>query len=315
MELERLKDILRTVKEFRQIEGWKFTRITSGGASPNKFRLRNGKKDYYVKEINEQERRILPVLVAIKSKLIPPVAHPDLLAKDVLVSPYLGPCVRPGGKLEPRLYREYARTQNTLNDPAVLRRLKASHGFKGNTGTAAFYRSGVGLDLSGPIKCVRRAKRKFGWPFFDVWLKALASIERRMPRIAREYAGMPFGRLHYDFREDNIVGKPQRLADWGSSYDHGPFMYDVALHIGGDDRAWKAFVETSDICRKALLGDLARWLWLASCIRLTEKAWHTDPRQGWVKTYARRSVFHEMDRFSWMPRLALSRAGKEGMSQ
>jgi Ser/Thr protein kinase RdoA (MazF antagonist) len=201
--------------------------------------------------------------------------------------------------------------QNTLNDPAVCRRLKASHGFGWSAKDDGYYRKNTGTDLSGPVKCVQRAKRKFGWPVCDVYLEALASIEGRMTRIAREYVGMPFARLHYDLREDNVVGKPQRLADWGSSYGQGMFMYDVAIHIGGDAQARKAFVETSDICRKASERDVAGWLWLATCIRLTEKAWAMDPNQSWMKrdpAGCRRGI----ERFKWLPRLVLDRPAKVG---
>lgn len=308
MKLGELKALLRGEPEFARLGEWRITRMKNGGTSPNRLRLRRGRRDYFVKEISPQERKILPVLAAIKSPLAPPVVCPNLLARDILVSPYLGRCVPPGGWLEPRLFREYARMQNTLNTPAVQQRLKRSHGFGWEDD--GYYRKNVGVEVVKPMRPVRRAKRKFGWPVYDLWLEALASLKGMEQRIQRAYTGMPFARLHYDFREDNVVGHPQRLTDWGSSYGHGMFMYDVAVHIGGHAEARDAFVVTSDICRRASRRDVDRWLWLASSIRLMEKAWHTDPRQGWMKTYSRRAIFRELDRFTWLPRLVLDGPGR-----
>ena len=310
MKFEELKEILRTKSEFRRLEDWKFTRITSGGTSPNKFRLRTGKKDYYVKEISEQEHKILPVLLAIKSRLIPPVAYPDLLAKDILVSPYLGRCVRPGGRLEPRLFREFAVMQNTLNNPAVRRKLKRSHGYQWNDRDDGYFSRGVTKPLAESRRLLRRLTRRYGWRILDAWRTAFDLMAGQERALAREFGGMPFGRQHHDLREDNIVGKPQRLADWGSSYGHGPFIYDVAPYLPGDPRLREAFVRTSDICRRADPRTIDRWIWLATCRKLSGKVLQGLNGSNERMWGAGEGIHRHLVRFSWLCRIVLAGDGR-----
>ena len=61
--------------------------------------------------------------------------------------------------------------------------------------------------------------------------------------------GMPFAWQHHDFREANIVGTPQRLVDWGSSYGHGPFLFDLAPFLVDDARGSRLYRQELEICR------------------------------------------------------------------
>jgi hypothetical protein len=76
---------------------------------------------------------------------------------------------------------------------------------------------------------------------------------------------MPFGWLHHDFRETHIVGDPPRLIDWGSSYGHGPFLFDLGPFLVNDVRGLECFIAHSDICGSASRAEIDRWLYTANC--------------------------------------------------
>jgi len=305
---------LRKEREFRRIEDWRITPISVGSVSPNVYRLRNGPEDYYVKEINTGERKSLLVLAAIGSKLIPPIDFPVLLSQRILVSQYLGPCMRPKAKLEPRLFREYARMQNALNDPAVRRKLRRTHGYRWSDKDNGWFSGGYAKGISGCLPWMKRFKRRYRLRELNAWVEAFTLMARNARLIAREYSGMPFARLHCDFRAYNIVGKPQRLTDWCSSYErsirgYGPFMSDVGWYLARDERARREFVRTSDICRKADSNEIDRWIWLASCMPLWGQAnmlIRFNRRMEYSVDTVRRFVL----KHTWLCRAVLSHRGR-----
>jgi aminoglycoside phosphotransferase (APT) family kinase protein len=79
---------------------------------------------------------------------------------------------------------------------------------------------------------------------------------------------MPFARQHHDFREGNILGEnPQVIIDWGSSYGHGPFLYDLAPFLLNHQENLAIFIQHSDICKQAGRTAIKRWLYVAACAR------------------------------------------------
>jgi len=306
--------ILQTERTFRPIEDWRITSISVGSVSPNVYRLRNGPEDYYVKEINEGERKSLLVLAAIRSKLTPPIIFPDLISRRILVSPYLGPCLRQKAKLELQLFREYARMQNMLNDPGVRENLRRTHGYKWSDKDNGWFSRGYAKGISGCLPWIIRFKQRYKLHELDMWVKAFSFMAGNARLIAREYSGMPFARLHGDFREDNVVGKPQRLADWCSSYErsingHGPFMSDVGLYLARDERVKRAFIRASNICRKADARTIDRWIWLASCIPLWGKANMLIPDNGRMELSVA-TVRRFVRKHTWICRVVLSHRGR-----
>ena len=316
MKFGKLKAILQGKKEFHRIEDWNATPITIGSVSPNVYRMQKGPKDYYVKEINEGERKSLLVLTAIRSRLIPSIVYPDLLDRRILVFPYLGPCLRPKAKLEPRLFWEYAGMQNALNNPGVRRKLRRTHDYRWSDGDNGWFSRGYARGISGCLPWMKRFRRRYRLRELETWVRAFTLMAENAPLIALEYSRMPFGRLHGDFREDNIVGKPQRLADWCSSYErsingHGPFMHDVGPYLACDKRARLAFVGASDICRKAAPHTVDRWIWLASCIHLWAKANMLIPDNGRME-YSTEVLRRFIRKHAWLCRIVLSHLGRPG---
>jgi hypothetical protein len=89
---------------------------------------------------------------------------------------------------------------------------------------------------------------------------------------------MPSGWLHHDFREENILaGQPQYVADWGSSYGPGPFLYDLAPFLFGCPGRLDVFAESSELCDGVSRQAVERWLYAATAARCAALLRHALP--------------------------------------
>jgi hypothetical protein len=87
-----------------------------------------------------------------------------------------------------------------------------------------------------------------------------------------------FARQHHDFKEDNIIGEPQKLIDWGSSYGYGPFLFDLAPFLVNDPDSLETFIKSSDNRKNTPRKQIDRWLHAPLGARfLGLLRWHLHP--------------------------------------
>jgi len=259
MNFDELKRHLQAKKEFENLDRWTFTDANSGDTSPHTYRLQSKDREYFVKEIKDNERDILKMLIPLELTHVEMVIYPDLLAKNILVTEYIAGGTLKSKDLEPGLIWDFARIQNHLNSPAFNQELgQDDRFFFGNYLLKCFeegYRSLLGM-------------REHDLPIVERYIEIADHLTANEAQIVKEFSGMPFARQHHDLREGNILAKsPQRIIDWGSSYGHGPFLYDLAPFLFAQEENLGIFIAHSDICRQADRGTIERWLYIATCAR------------------------------------------------
>jgi hypothetical protein len=249
MDREEFLAVLGTGAEFTDLGSWRIERVGGGLVSANTYRLRRGDHDYFVKEVVNRERDVLRRMIPLGLQHVPRVAYPDLLDRNILVTPFI-----PGGPiasklLDPGLVRDFATVQNRLTEPPATDEARAFF----RDAVLRWQRGGTGK-LAGLRERVDRAVLA-GWE--DV-------AERLTPGtddLAEEFAAMPFARQHHDLREANILtGPPQTICDWGSSYGAGPFFFDMAPFCLRHPENLEVYAGHSDICRAASPEQVERWM-------------------------------------------------------
>ena len=145
--------------------------------------------------------------------------------------------------------------QNLLNQEHAFRESDALRG-------CAFTREDDGFYRSSITRCIERAH---DLPVVEAFIEIADHIHAHRATITDAFCSMPFGWLYHDFREIQIIGDPPRLIDWGSSYGHGPFLFDFAPFLVNDERGLAAFFAHSDICRSATEDEIERCLHAANC--------------------------------------------------
>jgi hypothetical protein len=255
------------------------------------YRLCRGARCYFVKRVKDNERVALQLVGALAPDLSPRVVYPDLLADGVLVSAYV-----PGGhvrtkKLEPDLIRRFAAMQNALNDPARMAAVPAFAGRTIRTEDDGFFRDGFSRFFdTGYAKLL--ALRRYDLPIVVACIALADHLRAQRAAIIDTFCTMPFAWQHHDFKENNIVGSPQMLVDWGSSYGHGPFLFDLAPFLLNDAEGLAVFAVHSDIARAHGPDALARWLYAAAAIRFVGlMQWRLEPEGTNVDTRPKCAAF------------------------
>lgn len=260
--------------------------MTSGTVSAHAYRFRRADADYFVKEIKDNERRIHRLLIAFDLDIAPRVRYPELLADHILVCDYVEGAAMTGKRLDRGLIARYAEMQNALNRRPVLEAHNAFSGCTFNDHDDGFYRASIErcLDEGYQNLLLLRAHRL---PIVEVFVEIADCVRAQREAVVDAFAGMPFAWLHHDFREAHILGCPPKLVDWGSSYGHGPFLFDLAPFFAGDAAGLADFGAHSEVCAGAAGGEIARWLYAANCAslgglllwRLSDLS-YVDGRQG-----------------------------------
>jgi hypothetical protein len=114
MDFAELKRRLQSSSTFDNLEHWNITRNDSGLVSPNSYRFQRDDRDCFVKEIEENERRILLFLAHSELKIGPKIACPELLEQDIAVYEYIHSTPLKTKTLPQELIRNHARLQNTF---------------------------------------------------------------------------------------------------------------------------------------------------------------------------------------------------------
>jgi hypothetical protein len=260
MDSEEFTNRLRSSDLFGDLASWDITPVEGGLVSEHAARMRRGARDYFLKEVRENERETLRRVTALGLEHLPRLISPELLQQDILVTLFV-----PGGpikskRLEPGLLGDYAALQNHLNRPEQV---------DGPLHDDEFFYGGSVLRWGrGARKRLQELHRRENCPIVGQYRRLTEQIGRDIERLAHEYSVMPFAWLHHDFREANILaGPPQIIVDWGSSYGRGPFMFDVAPFCLRYRENLEPFTAHSDICRAARKEDIERWLLVAARVR------------------------------------------------
>jgi hypothetical protein len=262
MDFSTLVSLLQSHAEFHTISEWVITRVESGITSPHKYRFQSQHADYFIKEITVQEQNALRLLHTHQLRIAPPLPYPDLLEQMILVTTFFpGGCNR-DKTLPLTLLTNYAEMQNTLNREDVLLKPDRFNSNHSNEQDRGFYRRTV-ADNPEEWKQNLHTIQRYNLPVVDSYLALANKLDNNRQRIAEDFAAMPFGWLHNDFRLENFVGTPPVVMDWGSSYGHGPFLYDLAPFLLNDDVGFAHFIRHSHNCRNVSPDRLKRWLYVA----------------------------------------------------
>lgn len=264
MDWQEFRSRLEAHPQFGDLGRWQIQAVTSGMTSPHTYRLRLGEQDYFVKEIKENEARILRLLARLQLSIAPRVVVPELLQDHILVAEYVQGAPIESKRLPRDLIERYADMQNALNDRQTLLGAEVFEGCTFTTEDDGFYRSSI-------LRCLDQgyenllSLRRHDLVVVEAFIEVADHIRADRDAITDAFSGMPFAWLHHDFREDQIMGDPPKLVDWGSSYGHGPFLFDLAPFLFGDAEGLETFVACSDICRRASRSSIQRWLHAATC--------------------------------------------------
>jgi hypothetical protein len=244
---------------FEDLDQWTITEEYLGTTSPHTYRFRRGEWDLFVKEIKENEREILKLLTPLRLRHVVSPSFPALLDKNILVSEYITGGPIQSKDLEAGLIRDFATLQNHFNSSEFLREPRTDDGgFFRNYLTRCFETGYNNL----------KALLMHGFPIVEDFVRVAQYLLATQDEIILEFSSMPFARQHHDFREGSILGEnPQVIIDWGSSYGHGPFLYDLAPFLLNHPKNLEIFIQHSDICKNADRMTIERWLYTAACAR------------------------------------------------
>jgi aminoglycoside phosphotransferase (APT) family kinase protein len=249
---------------FADLDRWQVVPIRIGLTSPHTYRFRLREQDYFVKEIKPNEARALRLLTHFDLRIAPRVVFPELLGDHILVTEYVdgGPIA---SKQLPRGFiQRYADMQNVLNTRDALLGTEAFEGCAFATEDDGFYRRGI-------LRCLDQgygnllSLRRHDLPVVQAYIEIANRIRAHREAVAAAFSRMPFAWLHHDFREAHILGDPSILVDWGSSYGHGPFLFDLGPFLMGDPAGLDTFIARSELCREAARATIERWLYAATC--------------------------------------------------
>lgn len=276
MTQEQLKEVLRSVREFSNLESWNLKHLGIGEML-HTYTLSKGKKKYFVKEVKPHEAQVNYFLCILKLKHLSHAVYPELLEKNVLVLPFIKGGMMPqiDRKIDLNLIRDFTKFQNRLNDKEFFEKhnkFNLKNFSKKNDGwlTGRLQRNLA----AGRINLVK-LKKKYGWKIIDKYIEIADFLKLEENKLSEEFANMPFARQHHDFREDNILGKEHNLLDWGSSYGYGPFLYDLCLFLVNNKKAFDIFIKNSSIAKKYSKKQLERWLYVALADRFDDFCkWH-----------------------------------------
>ena len=262
MDLPQIKNLLIASRRFDDLDRYEISPVTGGHVSPHVYRLRRGDRDYFVKEVQPNERNTMQLLHRLGLAICQEIVCPELLEQLVLVTPFVAGGPARCKSLDSELVAAYAAMQNALNTRGLFDSANVPPRCKFTAADeGGFARGLIARGCTQGLEKLRAVQL----PMAQRYLALADRIAADQERIADAHGSMPFGWLHHDFREANILGTPQRLVDWGSSWGHGPFLFDLAPFLVLDDAAMRAFVAHSDICRTATQAELGRWLTAELC--------------------------------------------------
>jgi len=258
------RSCLEAHPRFEDLGRWQIVTIRSGMTSPHTYRFRLEEQDYFVKEVKANEARALRLLTHFGLGIAPQVVVPELLQDNILVAEYIEGMPIASKQLPADLIERYANMHNVLNDREALLGSEAFEGCTFTTEDDGFYRRSIMRCLDQGYENLL-SLRRHDLPVVEAFTEIADCIRADRDAVADAFSGMPFAWLHHDFREAQIIGDPPVLVDWGSSYGHGPFLFDLGPFLIGDGEGLQTFVARSEICRRASPVSIERWLFAATC--------------------------------------------------
>jgi hypothetical protein len=264
MDWHEFREHLETYPQFEGLDRWRIEAVQPGLTSPHTYRFRLEEQHFFVKEVKANEARILRLLSHFRLQIAPRVVVPELLQDDILVAEYVEGRPLEGKRLPPGLIRRYADMQNALNNRQALVGSKVFGGCAFTTEDDGFYRRSIMRCLDQGYENLL-SLRRHDLAVVEAFIEIADHVRADRDAITDAFSGMPFAWLHHDFREAHIVGDPAVLVDWGSSYGHGPFLFDLAPFLFGDAEGLETFIACSGTCQGASRPSIQRWLYAATC--------------------------------------------------
>ena len=263
---EYIMKLLRKQSEFSDLDTWKLEHIDVGEMQ-HKYKLSKGDKIYLVKEVKPHEAQVIYFLYHLKLPSLPSTSFPELLKHKILVRKYILGDMLKSRKLDSELIREFATFQNRMNDKSFFDRYNNLGIENYSQKDDGFFRRYTGTEsLNHADERLKQLSAMYTLKIIQQFWEISEQIEKDKRAITDTFSNMPFARQHHDFREDNIIGKPQKLIDWGSSYGYGPFLFDLAPFLVNDPSGLETYIKTSDICRNASMMQIERWIYVARLV-------------------------------------------------
>jgi len=289
IELTEIEDALRSIPEFSDLKSWKMKRLEVGEMH-HTYVFSKGAKKYFIKEVKPHEAQANYFLYALKLPHLPYTAYPQLLENKVLVIPYIEGGMMPEKerKLDYGLLRDFITFQNKMNDKKFFRKYNPPELENLKKRDDNWFTGRFEVNLKEGRKNLLMVKRKYPLSIVDRYLEIYDLLRKDEHGISKDYAGMPFTRMHHDFKENNILGKKHKLIDWGSSYGRGPFMFDLSIFLVHDKKAMDIFMKESNIARQASREQVERWLYVALANRFNDFCkWYIRPGSVHLKSEAK----------------------------
>ena len=114
-------DILKEVKEFKNLNNWKIKKLNVG-ETIHTYILEKGKKRYFTKEVKPHEAQVNYFLSILKLKSLPYSIYPELLSKGILVMPFIKGRMLREKKISDSLLRDFVTFQNKMDDKSFSER-------------------------------------------------------------------------------------------------------------------------------------------------------------------------------------------------
>lgn len=278
--IEDIERLLQTQPEFSNLESWKFETINMGEMT-HKYKLKKGNRVYFVKEVKKHEAQVIHFLYHLELSRIPSTRFPELLKHKVQVRAFIPGEILQCRKLDLGLIREFALFQNRMNDKVFFDKYNLLGLDNYELKDDGFFSKGLTSDFACAQIKVKQLSSMYNLKIIDKFWEILKHLKKDEQAIIDDFSSMPFARQHHDFREDNIVGKPQKLIDWGSSYGYGPFLFDLTQFLINDPIGFETYVKASDICKKASMIQVERWIYVTLAAKFLEiLRWHLHPTEA-----------------------------------
>lgn len=310
--LLEIKKILKTEKEFKNIDSWNF-KHTDLGEMLHKYKVSKGKKVYFVKEVKPHEAQMEYFLAKLRLKNLPYAVYPNLLKQKILVRFYIPGKMLKNKNVDLELLKNFALMRNRLADKKYFDRhnfLKLHNYSRKDDG---FYTRGLSENFKFASKRLKYLQ-KYNLEIVDKYLELFNYLNENKDKILKEFGEMPLAKQHQDFREDNIIvmpNKKQALIDWGSSYGYNPFMYDVSPFIIKNIQAKKIYLKFDNICKKLTKEQINRWIYIGLVARFFDIIrWRLDPseKRADTKEHCKKYLEYEWKTYKYL----LSKSNSRG---
>lgn len=265
-----LATLFAAAPELGDWRSWRIERLAGGAVCDHIYKITRESDELVLKQIRENERYTLELLDRTGCEIAPRIVSPEALRYGVLVTDFI-----PGGRwsslsLPAKLIVQFAMMQNRLNDrelfdsptPSLCRYIDRDDNFYGPGLLQNMGLAGERIELF-----VRS-----GHPSAAQTARIFQSFRDELPAIAADFAGMPFAWHHNDFEPRNLIGEQPKLIDWGSSFGHAPYFYDLAPYLMRDHEGDRLYRSTLDHCACVDDRSYERWRYVATVARFVSWA-------------------------------------------